>query len=167
MDDASNSPIDFRSSPPPPLAPYIAPRQKRTRALSYRDDSTPSDGPLFSSDPPDPSVDQYFQPRRKRQYRGTWWGEVANHSPPEPAPQRTKSGFSRNMDSGIWMGSDNTDESLGSDGTVPDEELPPAISFSSSRIPPPPQPPEAPAIKKARAVIQNCLDNSIENITLA
>jgi hypothetical protein len=69
------------------------------------------------------------------------------------------------MDSGIWMGSDNTEGSFGSDDTVPDEELPqqvartPAVSFS--RLPP-----EPPCIKNARAVIQDCLDNSKENICL-
>ena len=167
MEDASRPLIELRSSPPPSLAPHPAPRRKRTRASYHEDESTPSDGPLFSSDPPDPSVDLYIQPRRKRQYRGTWWGEVAQDSLAEPAQQRSKSGFSRNMDSGIWMGSDNTEGSFGSDNTVPDEELPqqvartPAVPFS--RILPPPEPP---SIKKARAIIQDCLDNSKEDVCL-
>lgn len=123
QEDASRPSIEPPSSPPPFLAPPVL-RRKRTRGPDTS--STPSsDGPIFSSDPPDPSVDEYFQPRRKRQYRGTWWGETTREdAPTEPAPQRTKNTFSRNMDSGIWMGSDVTDEDFGSDGTAPDVELP-------------------------------------------
>lgn len=123
--DASQPSIEPPSSPPPFLAPPIL-RRKRTRVPEHTDHSTPSsDGPIFSSDPPDPSVDEYFQPRRKRQYRGTWWGETTRQDvPTEPPQQRAKNGFSRNMDSGIWMGSDVTDEGHRSDDTAPDLELP-------------------------------------------
>lgn len=124
-DDAAQPLIEPPSSPPPFLPPYYVPHRKRTRAPDHEDDSTPSDGPLFSSDPPDPSIDEYFQPRRKRQYRGTWWGEIAQDTPVEPAQQRAKTGFSRNMDSGVWMGSDVTEEELRSDETIPDEEATP------------------------------------------
>ncbi|TLD39649.1 leucine rich repeat domain protein [Venturia nashicola] len=126
QEDASHPSIEPPSSPPPFLAPYPILGRKRTRAPEHTEDSTPSDGPLFSSDPPDPSVDEYFQPRRKRQYRGTWWGEITREdAPAEPALQRTKNAFSRNMDSGVWMGSDVTDEDqdLASDDTSPDLEL--------------------------------------------
>lgn len=122
--DAAQPSIEPPSSPPPFLAPPIL-RRKRTRVPEHTDDSTPSDPPLFSSDPPDPSVDEYFQPRRKRQYRGTWWGETTRQgAPTEPPKQRVKNDFSRNMDSGIWMGSDVTDEDLRSDDTAPDVEPP-------------------------------------------
>ncbi|RDI76706.1 hypothetical protein Vi05172_g13308 [Venturia inaequalis] len=195
--DASRSSIEPPSSPPPFLAPYPILGRKRTRLPEHTDDSTPSDGPLFSSDPPDPSVDEYFQPRRKRQYRGTWWGEVTREEdgPAEPAPQRTKNAFSRNMDSGVWMGSD---EEFGSDGTAPDVEYPrnvarhavprQAIQPLTARILPrgsfisvPPRPDssepttarqsaqekeEALTVDFARSKVQEYLDNSDENIAL-
>jgi hypothetical protein len=156
MDDVSVSPIGPRSSPPLSITTRPAPRRKRTRSSFHHDDSTPSDGPLFSSDPPDPSLDNYFQPQRKRQYRGTWWGEDTQDSQQTENSQRGKSGFARNLDSGVWMGSDNTEDSIGSDDTVPDH-LPhqarvTAVSFSNML------PPEPENIKKARDVIQRCLE---------
>jgi hypothetical protein len=176
MDNASSPSIELRSSPPPSLAPYPAPRQKRTRSAYHQDDSTPSDGPLFSSDPPDPSVDEYFQPRRKRQYRGTWWGEVMQNGTEEPVQQRTKAAFSRNMDSGVWMGSDATEEGFGSDDTVPDDTVlddtaplnqQPQLS-ATRRLPLPLSfsPPEPTSEQKASAIIYDCLDQSNEVIDL-
>lgn len=59
-------------------------------------------------------------------HRGTWW-----QTSEESVPQ-ARGGFTRNMDSGVWMGSDASAEDmgydatldgLGSDDTVEDEEL--------------------------------------------
>jgi len=96
--------------------------KKRARASFLADDSTPSDPALFSSDPADPSVEHYFSPRPKKQYRGTWWQN-------ENQGRKVRKSFARNMDSGVFMGSDSSYESfdlasdaeLKSDDTVPDE----------------------------------------------
>lgn len=131
--------------------------RKRTRPSFLLEDNTPSDPALFSSDPPDPSAEHYFSPRPKKQYRGTWWQN-------EKQGSRVRRGFQRNMDSGVFMGSDSSYESSNgedqreprSDDTVPDTDFipdnaapnmpsrephrpvrisePPAISLAKKRI---------------------------------
>ena len=93
--------------------------RKRTRPSFLLEDSTPSDPALFSSDPPDPSAEHYFVPRPKKQYKGTWWQS-------EKLERRGRKTFERNMDSGVFMGSDSSYESsdavdLRSEDTIPDE----------------------------------------------
>jgi hypothetical protein len=93
--------------------------RKRTRPSFLLEDSTPSDPALFSSDPPDPSAEHYFVPRPKKQYRGTWWQNGTQE-------RRVRKAFERNMDSGVFMGSDSSYESLdirdpNSDDTIPDD----------------------------------------------
>jgi hypothetical protein len=100
--------------------------RKRRHPTFLAEDSTPSDPALFSSDPPDPSAEHYFAPRRKKQYRGTWWQDGTKE-------KRERKAFERNLDSGVFMGSDSSLESLDvevgdeleSDDTVPDETLRP------------------------------------------
>lgn len=78
--------------------------------------ATSSDPPLFSSDDfPASSAEHYTQPRRKRQHRRTWFDDEEKSSKRTRfsqggKPKRGK--FSRNFDSGIWLGSD---ESVGSE----------------------------------------------------
>ncbi|GIJ99316.1 hypothetical protein Aspvir_001446 [Aspergillus viridinutans] len=93
---------------------------KKTYRLSRFDDrsSQPSSDPaLFSSDDiPASGLENYNPPvssgaaaGRKRRYRGTWWGEMAVD------PKRKRADFKdkRLVDSGVWMGSDeSTAESL-------------------------------------------------------
>lgn len=83
------------------------------------------------------------------------------------------------------MGSDNTEGSFGSDDTVPDENLPQRVAAklegSLTRIIYPIQriartpseflartlpPLEPPSITKARAVVQDCLENNTEHVRL-
>ncbi|KAF2422591.1 hypothetical protein EJ08DRAFT_653071 [Tothia fuscella] len=173
MADPPSPPIDLPSSPPRPQRS----RRKRTRLAFQLDDSTPSDPPLFSSDPPDPSVDNYFSPRRKRQYKGTWWG-------PEPesdeahnsgVDQTSKSEFARNLDSGVFM-SDSTEDSLSSDGpTIPNafeglQRVPHGNGGlsnnrnNSTRLSTSSMSSEE---RMAREVIQQCLDNESEIVDLS
>ena len=78
-----------------------------------------SDAPLFSSDDLlASSSDLYLnEHRRKRRHRGAWYKEeqvpidsTMQGSPPRKP--RSKGPFRRNMDSGVWLGSD---ESTGSE----------------------------------------------------
>jgi hypothetical protein len=87
--------FDDAEDAPPSSPPMFLPSRKRARD---EETNTSSDPPLFSSDPPDPSIDNYTQRSRKRQYQGTWWGQQVKRRP-----------FARNFDSGIWMGSDSSD----------------------------------------------------------
>ncbi|KAF2237682.1 outer arm dynein light chain 1 [Viridothelium virens] len=75
---------------------------KRSRVTL--DDVNTSSDPIFSSDGPEPSADDYLVQRiSKRQFRGAWWD---NDRPSK------RIGISRKIDSGIYMGSDETDDSL-------------------------------------------------------
>ncbi|KAI9669542.1 MAG: hypothetical protein M1817_004661 [Caeruleum heppii] len=104
---------------PPPL-PATHPLTRK-RCLEY-DPSSSSDPPLFSSDDhgvlldPDESVQDG---PRKRRYRGTWWGAEPN-SRKEPFRVRTKRNFKRNMDSGVWLGSEDSQLSEGESSVLAD-----------------------------------------------
>ncbi|CAG8291145.1 unnamed protein product [Penicillium olsonii] len=84
----------------------------RTRRLSRFDDcsSQPSSDPaLFSSDDiPASGLENYHATTpgsgRKRRYRGTWWGEQVI----DPKRKRGEFKEKRNVDSGVWMGSDES-----------------------------------------------------------
>jgi hypothetical protein len=125
---------------------------------------------MFSSDPPDPSVDHYFQPRRKKQYRGTWWNAEAEAVQSSDGEQKSKADFARNLDSGIWMGSDNTDESLGSDDLPPEssQAVPGPLHSLSRTTKPVPKISTARTSSEemARLIVQKCLDNENEIVDL-
>ena len=84
-------------------------RRKRPR-LEDDEDTTrftlSSDPALFSSDDHSSGIENYAAKRRKQQWEGTWWGEGR-----DVAPKRKRS-FKRNLDSGIFLGSESTDSGL-------------------------------------------------------
>ncbi|KKZ61542.1 hypothetical protein EMCG_03876 [[Emmonsia] crescens] len=59
---------------------------------------------------------------RKRQYRGTWWGEEEaekeRYATAEKKKRRTEFKDKRNLDSGVWLGSDDSIESALSDNNI-------------------------------------------------
>ena len=108
---------------PEPQLPTIFPLSQATPIQDL--DSifaTSSDPPLFSSDDfPASSAEHYEQPRRKRQHRRTWFEDEEQSSKRTRVSQGSKPRrrkFSRNFDSGIWLGSD---ESVGSEISGRDE----------------------------------------------
>jgi len=112
-----------RAGPSP--AGSVASSFRKARRLSRFDDcsSQPSSDPaLFSSDDiPASGLENYNAPiaggaGRKRRYRGTWWGEQVVD------PKRKRADFKekRHVDSGVWMGSD---ESL-AETSLPSEDGP-------------------------------------------
>lgn len=122
-----------------------------------------SDPAIFSSDD-DQAVDNYVEGRRKRQYVGSWFSQQPASSDPifaDASQQpRTKRNFSRQQDSGVFLGSDGTD---GEDTVLdipqhPKPKLPqlqysPRNSTSSSE-------------HRARRYVQTCIDNGEETIEL-
>lgn len=66
-----------------------------------------SDPPFFSSDD-DPSAENYLgsNGRQKRKFRGPWYNQEPDNSD-ERKPKRT---LQRKFDSGIWLGSDSTED---------------------------------------------------------
>jgi hypothetical protein len=125
------------SSPPVPLR-----SRKRTR------DWDSDDLPVFSSDPVDPSIDNFTV--SKRRHRGPWW----NHS-------QHSSSFSRNFDSGIHIPSD---DSL-SDSQCPEPSSPykaasmTHLSSSSEGAPT--------SLDHASRIINEVLDNSLQEVDLS
>lgn len=132
----------------PPLPPSLLLLDTRKRArnidLPPPHSSTSSDPAVFSSDD-DPALDNYqSHGRRKRRYVGTWFDQQPASSdsamddetrpsfaypPPrrnQGQPQPQKREFKRQLDSGVWMGTDgaltDTDEGF-------DPEPAPAVSM--------------------------------------
>ena len=95
-----------------PRLPTIG--RKRTRDF---DNLISSDPPLFSSDDLPPSSENYVHKRKKRLYAGTWWGAKASYGTGKEAVgvTRRKRKLERTADSGVWMGSEDTDLSLDDD----------------------------------------------------
>ncbi|KAF2092827.1 hypothetical protein NA57DRAFT_81975 [Rhizodiscina lignyota] len=116
------------SSPPslpsrPPMDPPVLSR-KRTRASDLSSNHPSSDPAFFSSDDASNDNVENYQDgkRRKKQFRGAWWDRAmysgASQSAsadasigPVPSRDGGKTQFTRNFDSGVWMGSDSTDAS--------------------------------------------------------
>ncbi|KAI0116573.1 hypothetical protein F4776DRAFT_666328 [Hypoxylon sp. NC0597] len=127
-----------------------------------------SDPAVFSSDD-DPGVENYTQGRhRKKRYVGSWFQQhptssdstFSEISRPLPKTRRT---FKRQLDSGVWMGSDNSVDA--EDDTTSDIKVPaesklqlkharPAIAISPSEA-------------TARQVIQRAIDTGAQVIDLS
>lgn len=96
--------------PPPNVAqrPQLLPlSRKRTREDPY---STSSDPPIFSSDDLPPGLENYSTHRTKRLHQGPWWTTPSGQKLGlNNGRVRQKREFKRNMDSGVWMNSDDTE----------------------------------------------------------
>ncbi|KAI5199670.1 hypothetical protein E4T38_06881 [Aureobasidium subglaciale] len=99
-------PDDVFNEPPssPPLAPAEFPSRKRHAGWEY--DSSMSSDPIFSEDASEES--EVTGTKRKRFVRGPWYQHA--HS---PAMSRVRAG-GRKGDSGVWLGSDSSTDSIGS-----------------------------------------------------
>jgi hypothetical protein len=70
------------------------------------------------------------------------------------------------MDSGVWMGSDTTEDSLPSEmriGVQVEEQVsvPSSSASAVSR-----RPPELDGLRRAREIIQDCIDNDFDQVDL-
>jgi len=142
-----------------PLSPLSQFRRKRSHEVYHEDSNPSSDPPLFSSDPPDASVENYVQKPRKRQYRGTWWGERAKR---QHTAGRT---FVRNLDSGVWMGSDSSDDTLPDTST--NGYVSQAVSLHLSRWHQSAQPSLSPSEIHAYQVVQDSVERDKEYVDLS
>ncbi|KAL8730964.1 MAG: hypothetical protein Q9166_003754 [cf. Caloplaca sp. 2 TL-2023] len=91
-----------------PHLPYTPPfPSSSSRKRSFEDEGIgdSSDTPLFSSDDNPASSENYLEYRNKRQRKGPWW----SCQPEQQLLNRYKAKreFRRNLDSGVWMGSDS------------------------------------------------------------
>ncbi|POS85982.1 hypothetical protein EPUL_001912 [Erysiphe pulchra] len=87
-----------------------------------------SSDPIFSSEDEDPSSENYIQERNKKKLRGPWFCHRSRSSfdlnVGGGKSKETRRAFKRNFDSGIFMGSDNSD----------DECLEPSMLSSSTKL---------------------------------
>lgn len=171
----------------PSSSTSIASSFRRARRLSRFDDrsSQPSSDPaLFSSDDiPASGLENYNAPvtggaGRKRKYRGTWWGEQVVD------PKRKRADFKekRHVDSGVWMGSDESaaESSLPSEASNWGEDLlktvldpgkkeahmEPSAPSSPMKTPPVNGVEEAKEHRVARAIVNECLEKGEDTIDL-
>lgn len=148
-------------------APFLAiSKRKRSAVSQLMSDS--SEMPIFSSDD-DPAAENYHDGhgRQKRQYTGSWDRQqpIQNSSP--RAESRVKRKLERQVDSGVFMGSDaSADSSLDGFPTRPPAWNLPGPQFTqiprSSR-----QSDLSQAEAKARSRIQQCLDTDNETVDLS
>ncbi|KAL8790220.1 MAG: hypothetical protein Q9213_000751 [Squamulea squamosa] len=113
-----------------PRIPYrIFPPLSNSRKRSFEDEGigNSSDTPLFSSDDHPASAENYFEHHSKRQRKGPWW--VCQSEIQEPIiRKKSKREFRRNVDSGVWMGSDPDMEDGREDFIMEDQTEPGALS---------------------------------------
>ncbi|KAN0068874.1 hypothetical protein V8E54_013043 [Elaphomyces granulatus] len=110
-------------------SPFQKPARPSRSSTRFDDlSSLPSSDPaLFSSDDiPASSLENYnalgTSATRKRRYRGTWWGEMARDARKKRVDFKEK----RHIDSGVWMGSDESSEfalSMSEDVSLSREEF--------------------------------------------
>ncbi|KAF2792638.1 hypothetical protein K505DRAFT_418328 [Melanomma pulvis-pyrius CBS 109.77] len=89
-----------------PSSPPFHPRLHNLEPTSSEPATSP---PLFSSDdPPDEAdISNYESPRRKRKYQGAWWTSDGTELPARR--KRTKLSRAMCLDSGCWMGSNDSE----------------------------------------------------------
>jgi hypothetical protein len=162
----------------------FAPRSRKRRLQIDPVDS--SDPPMFSSD--DllcSSTEDYQNGRRKRQYKGTWWGEEERLPVDDDPVTRPKREFKRGIDSGVWMGSDGSlmEETDGIGNTQQEESACVKAAFDSmdggaalddddeeytQEFQGPSHDKKAVLTPEvfAGAIVQRCLDEGVEDIDL-
>lgn len=131
-------------------------QQSGTSMLSFNS----SDPAVFSSDD-DPALDNYVEGRRKKRYIGSWFQQQLASSDStfaEPIAQpKTKRTLVRQLDSGVFLGSDGTECEDVLELEIPTRARLPQLERA---IPPPVSESE----RLLRERVQTCLENGDETI---
>lgn len=156
--------LPWPSSPPPlPAAsslylPIALPNRKRPLP---DDEINLSSDPLFSEDPSE-AEDQteYDRPKRKRMVKGPWWmhGRRSSQTPVSHA----RDDF-RNADSGVWLGSDESIDSLLS--TARDLNVTDRMILRDSTAAQPLSLPQGERV--ARQIVGDCVETGHEKVDLS
>ncbi|KAM3415024.1 hypothetical protein BST61_g10161 [Cercospora zeina] len=78
----------------------------------YEYDSNISSDPLFSDDTSgNEDATSYQRPKRKRMIKAKWWELAERRNAPDDATPKQKH-YARNVDSGVWMGSDGSEDHM-------------------------------------------------------
>ncbi|KAL9617081.1 MAG: hypothetical protein Q9160_008111 [Pyrenula sp. 1 TL-2023] len=112
MEDFIDLPLHVGASPKLPNEPLSVSCVHSKRHFTDEDftgsKDLSSDPALFSSDEPAASAETYASNRRKRFWKGTWWGEKVDIE----TGNRKRAKFTRNFDSGVFLSSDSTESDL-------------------------------------------------------
>lgn len=163
-----SSPPRLSSEEPPssPLLPTLGDvpfTANAGRKRLHSDYGSLSSDPLFSEDSSELEFrDEEDQPKRKRFVKGPWW-DVGRRSRQSLRRTMMKKERFRNVDSGVWMGSDASDESLPMDTPRMKLAFRDESSRSQQKRPETGNNPSA----FADRVVQGCLDNGTETIDLS
>jgi len=164
-----SSPPRFSSEEPPssPLLPTLGDvpftANAGGRKRLHSDYGSLSSDPLFSEDSSELDFqDEGDQPKRKRLVKGPWW-DVGRRPRQSLRRNMMKKERFRNVDSGVWMGSDGSDESLPVDPPRMKLAFRDEHSRSQQKRPETGNDPAA----FADRVIQGCLENGREMIDLS
>ncbi|CAO1600135.1 hypothetical protein XANCAGTX0491_003838 [Xanthoria calcicola] len=87
------------------LLPRLLSTTTGQRSLEDESIGNSSDTPLFSSDDHPAAAENYLDYHCKRQRKGPWWDSRLETQQPI-IRSKSKREFQRNLDSGVWMGSD-------------------------------------------------------------
>ncbi|KAF4509011.1 hypothetical protein G6O67_005324 [Ophiocordyceps sinensis] len=146
--------------------PFSNNTRKRRDGLCSPKASSPSlnssDGAVFSSDD-DPGLDNYVQGRKKKRYIGSWFQQLPLSSDSafgeaESALKPVKRTLARQVDSGVFLGSDGTDnEDMMEALDVPVRARLPQLEKR-------PVPQVSPAELVARERVRLCLEQGFETI---
>ncbi|MCJ1357804.1 MAG: hypothetical protein MMC33_007800 [Icmadophila ericetorum] len=119
---ARTASTEIKLPPSPRIASLLRPILGAVGRKRSRQDylTTSSDPPIFSSDDAPASLENYTDHRSKRSFKGTWWGEKIEQPAAEPIHNgpRKRREFKRTVDSGVWMGSDETDADADIDADI-------------------------------------------------
>lgn len=157
---------------PEPVLPSFKDLRKRARfqAPAPSDFWTDSSEPAIFSSDDDPSVDNYANGRRrKKRLVGSWFQQseqlLSSEAGPVPTATGIRRGLRRELDSGVWLASDDTIDAN------PKGELPAHVDptqrvsngFSRAASFRNVTPEEA----KAQKIIEKCIDEGDEKVDLS
>ncbi|KFH47462.1 Plant intracellular Ras-group-related LRR protein-like protein [Hapsidospora chrysogenum ATCC 11550] len=122
-----------------------------------------SDPAVFSSDD-DPALDNYVEGRRKKRYVGTWFQQqpagssdsTFSEAAMQPKAKRT---LARQFDSGVFLGSDGTDDDDMLDLDIPTRPKLPQLDRAAAVVPR-----VSESERRLREKIEQCLENGDETI---
>lgn len=147
----------------PPI-PYTK-RKRRTASHLFSDSS---DVPVFSSDD-DPAAENYVEARRtKKRFAGPWFSQEQQTEAGPSQLASSKRTLQRQIDSGVFMGSDTSLDEMLDHIPAPSTSRLPELIQPPTKPPLPAQPPQLSRPEAAaRARIQSCIDNAVEIIDLS
>ncbi|EAQ89624.1 hypothetical protein CHGG_06243 [Chaetomium globosum CBS 148.51] len=167
----------------PPSLPVDARRKRRRITNSPHTQSSASSDPAFFSSDDDPALDNYnHNGRRKKRYVGTWFDQqpassdsavgeepLPRYPPPRRngPPQPQKREFRRQLDSGVWMGAE--DSITDTDDSFEIEPAAPKFPVASPRARGSMSAPSTVSREELEAqwVVSGCVEGGTEQVDLS